>query len=159
MLSHEDTIAATWTTPEFVYTENTPDWFWGIGLVTLAGAVLSFVFGNTLFGILILIGGVLLMAFSRHKPKDVEVSLSKVGVSINTDFASYETINTFWIHVDKHEHYKVFLQFDPEGEVKMVAPIAEDIDPGQVREFLLNYIKEEELQESFPLRILEKFGY
>jgi hypothetical protein len=159
MLAHEDTIVISWEAPEFVYTKNTPDWFWGIGILTIAGSIASFLLHNALFGILILIGGVLLMIFSRKKPENLQVDLSEIGIRIGDEFLPYEKINAFSIHVDKHEHYKIFLRTKKEGNVDTIAPIANDIDPGQVREFLLNYIQEEELQENIFQQLMERLGY
>ena len=43
-----------WNAPEHYYYKRSPDWYWSVGIIAVTGAVLACIFGNVIFGILIL---------------------------------------------------------------------------------------------------------
>jgi len=60
-----------WQAPEYEFHEKRPDWFWTLGIITLALFLSAVLLHSFLFGFLILLAGFSLALFGARKPNIV----------------------------------------------------------------------------------------
>lgn len=146
-----------WDAPGHIYTEKNNDWYWAVGIITLTAAALSFILGNVIFGLLIIIGVFALVIHSSRKPAIVHVVINDRGIVINDILYPFLTIESFWI--DVHEHPSKVLLKSTKTFMPFISVYIDEVDPDHVREILLNYIAETEHHEPVTQKILERFGF
>lgn len=147
----------TWNALEYPVREKTTDWYWALGIMAIAGAVASYILGNILFSILILLGAFTVAAYGARRPHMVEFEIDRRGVRSGATLYPHSSLASFWI-IEGEEESKILLQ---SGKVLMpyiVIPLGEE-NPEMVREILLNYLKEEEHVEPFAQRIMDYFRF
>ncbi len=150
----------TWQAHEYFHQEKSSDWYWGLGIVAITAAVLAIILGNTLFALVILLFAFAASMQAHRKPKLVTFEVTPRGVVINHLLYPYSTLESFWIG---EQHLK---KPDPKILIKskrwllsyLHLPV-EGVDVEEIRDYLLLYIKEEELEESVFEKLLEYFGF
>lgn len=144
-----------WNAPEHLYVEKSQDWYWSVGIITLALSAVAFIFGNVVTGILVLVASVALVLHSSKPPRIVYHEVNDRGVIINNTLYPFLTLDSFWI---PHDEPKIILK-----SRKIFAPFViiriEEVDPEVIREILLKYIAETEHHESFFKLLMERFGF
>jgi hypothetical protein len=152
----------TWRVREREVGKKNADWFWALGILALSAAVAAFILRNVLFGILILLGSFLLALYVVKKPRTITYALTRRGVVIDDELFPYQTLASYWIHIDPHS---------PENEPMLlikekaffapliIIPIAEDISPEDISEILGELLELEEISPPMAHRILELFGF
>lgn len=147
----------SWDAPEHHHTEKDNDWYWAVGIITLTAVVLAFIFGNIIFGILILVGVFSLVVHTIRTPGLVHVEINDRGVIVGDVLYPFLTLESFWIDAEEHpprlliKSTKTFMPF-------ITLHIA-DVDREAVREVLLKYIAETEHHEPLSQKILESLGF
>lgn len=155
---HEITTILEWTAPEFVYKEKKPDWYWALALIILAGIVIAIIDKNFLLGVLILLAGGLFFYFGQKKPITIFVEVSDQGVKINEDFYSYKNIDSFWITKDG-DAWKLLLHIHRTTSPLVALPLADGLDPRDVRELFMNFLPESEKAEPLVNRLSDALGF
>jgi hypothetical protein len=150
----------SWQAHEYFHQEKSNDWYWGLGIIAITAAVLAIVFGNTLFGLVIVLFAFIAGMQAHREPKLINFELTNRGIVINHVLYPYSTLDSFWIaeqHLNKP---------DPKVLVKSKRPMmsflhlpVENVNIEDVRDFLLIYLKEEELEEPLLEKVLEYFGF
>lgn len=148
-----------WNAFEYERKHKTVDWFWALGIVAIAGAGAAFILGNILFGILIIIGSFTLALFANRHPDLIQFELNQRGVVIGDTLYPYNTLDSFWVN-DTHKNA------DPKLIIKskkilmpyLIIPLANE-DYQAIHDYINEYLKEEEHNESLSHKILELFGY
>lgn len=145
-----------WTAPEYNHTEKNPDWFWTVGLIALAGLILTLWFHNYLFALFILVASISLFFFSLRPPEEITYVIKTEGISIGKDFFDWKKIKGFNIIKGK-----------PTGKLliyttKHLLPIytlvlPEELIP-EVKESMLKISTVLEIEESKINLFMEKFG-
>ena len=69
-----------WTTLEYEEKKKDNDWFWALGIIIVASATTSFIYGNYFFGLFLIIGGILLALFAVKKPDLVFYELNEKNI-------------------------------------------------------------------------------
>lgn len=156
---HKITKILSWTTPEYVFKEKKPDWYWALALGIIGFMVIAIVSSNFLLGVLILLAGGLLFYLAQKKPHDITVDVSDQGISINEDYFPYKKIDSFWIDEDGEDGWKVLLHIHRPFNPLVVIPLPEDLDPRDVRELFLAFMEEAEKAEPLVNRLSDKLGF
>lgn len=147
----------SWNAPEHLHSEKNPDWYWAVGIITLALAAVAFIFGNFVTGIFVLVAAVALVLHASQPPRTVYHEINDRGIIIHDRLYPFLTLDSFWI---SHEDFpqkiliksrKLFMPF--------IEVFIEEVDPEKVREIMLRYIAETEHHESVIKKILERFGF
>ena len=148
-----------WQGYEHVYTEHNSDWFWILGIVTVASSILAFYFGNVLFGILILVAGLTLGLLARKKPRVVDVRVTPQGIIVGTLRYPFSSFHSFWIETE-HMHGKRLLLHPTSSFLPLsVIMIADEVDHDELAEVLLEFMDEIPLRESAAHRLFDYFGF
>jgi hypothetical protein len=157
---HKKTKIIEWSVPEYIQKAKSNDWYWGVGMIGLAGVVLSAVFGNFLLAVLIFIAGLLLFTFSSKAPEIITVEISEQGILIRNKLFPYYNIKSFWI-IDRSDHgfSKLVLHVDRFMDPIVSLPIHPEVALEDLREILLTFTTEEEIQEPITDRISDVIGF
>jgi len=146
-----------WSAYEHEHIERGSDWFWALGIVAVCAALVSILFHNVLFAILIIIAAATIAMQSRHRPDLIEFELSNRGIRVDGTMHRYEEVIAFW--VEDHDVDPPLLLVDT---VKFMSPNLiipiEGVDPHEVREYLRERVEERPMKEPFAHKILEFFG-
>lgn len=156
MPENQNTIS--WQAPEFRYYEKNVGWY-----VTLAAVAILiigfFVIEKDLFAAISLgILTILVILFSRHKPKLVKVELSPKGVRFGDLFFPYKQLINFWV-VNNQNHKTLNLHSTTYLNNIIIIEL-EDQEPEQIREFLIHFLPEHsETEETAIQRIMHKLKF
>ena len=146
-----------WDAPDHLHTEKNNDWYWAVGIVTITATALAFMFGNVIFGILILIGVFALLVHAGKKPKIIHVQINDRGLVVDDILYPFIALESFWI--DAHERPGKILLKSLKTFMPYIIVYIDEVDPEEVRDVLLNYIAETEHHEPLSQKIMERFGF
>lgn len=109
-------ILLSWVTPEHVHHNRSIDFYWALGLITLAASVLAFILSDGLFGALLLISGGMYGYISWHKPRDINVTITNKEIIIEDEIYPISKINAYRI-------------MDIKGEKELILQIIRSYQP------------------------------
>ncbi|MFA6315326.1 MAG: hypothetical protein WC648_03100 [Candidatus Paceibacterota bacterium] len=147
----------SWNAPEHIHREKSPDWYWAVGIITLALAVVAFIFGNIITGIFVLIAAVALVLNASKHPNHVYHEINDRGIIVGNTLYSFLSIDSFWIPHDEVpaklilKSRKTFMPY--------IVIYIDEVDAEAVRETMQNFIAETEHHEPFLKHVLERFGF
>jgi len=146
-----------WSAFEHDHIERSSDWFWALGIVAVCAALVSILFHDVLFAVLILVATSTIAMLARTPPDIVEFEISDRGIKVGGTMHRFEEIISFW--VEDHDVERPLLLVDT---IKFMAPNLiipiEHIDPHTVREYLRARSQEVPMKEPVAHKILEFFG-
>ncbi|OGI64174.1 hypothetical protein A2914_00500 [Candidatus Nomurabacteria bacterium RIFCSPLOWO2_01_FULL_41_21] len=151
----------TWSAFEYEHKEKNNDWFWALGIIIVAGALTSLIYGNYFFAMLLIIGGVLMGYFAKKAPGITDYELNEKGFKIKNRLFPYESIKSFWVQVDSEKNLKPTLFI---RSSRMFMPILSvPIEPyhgEKIRAMILAHnIAEEEIKEHPSEKIMDALGF
>ncbi len=147
----------TWETPEYEQKEKSVDWYIALGVVAVSTATASFLLGNILFAILILLSIFGLAMYSAKTPGILKIELNNRGILVNNTVYSYSTLESFWVE-EYDKEPKIIIQSEKALMPYIIIPLG-DADPDKVREFLFEYLEEEEHYEPLSHKIMDYLGF
>jgi hypothetical protein len=152
-----DSAPIRWRAYEHEHIERTSDWFWALGIFAVSTALICILFGNFLFGILILVAAFTLGVLAKSPPPLVEFELSDRGIRVGDTMHRYEEITAFW--VEDHDANPPVLLVDT---IKWLSPNLiiplEGVDAQLVRAYLTERAEEVPMKEPIWHKILEFIG-
>jgi len=150
-------VPIRWKAYEHEHIERTNDWYWALGIFAVACALISVIFGNYFFGLLILVAAFTIGIMAKSPPPLVEFELSDRGIRVGDTMHRYEEIIAFW--VEDHDADPPVLLVDTVKWLSpnLIIPI-EGVDPKLVRAFLVERADEVPMKEPVWHKILEFFG-
>ena len=147
----------SWNAPAHFYVEKKQDWYWVVGIITLAVAAVCILFGQIIPGIFVVVAAVALVLHSSHPPKNIHCEINDRGIIVDNILYPFLSLESFWIPHDEVPH-KLLLK-----SRKLLMPLiviyVDEVDPEEVREILLKYIAETEHHEPFLKHLMEGFGF
>jgi flagellar motor component MotA len=147
----------SWQGPTHLHFEKKPDWYWIVGIITLALAVVAFLFGQIISGIFVIVAATALVLHASTPPKYIKYEINDRGIMANNVLYSFLDLESFCIPHDMIpprlliKSRKVFMP--------LIVIYIEGIDPESIREIMLKYIAETEHREPLLKHILEGFGF
>jgi hypothetical protein len=151
----KDNAVVVWQAPEYTYTEKNPDWFWVVGILSLAIAITAIILGNVLFGVFIIIAAISVSIHAIRRPRIINYALTEKGVLIDKDVYLYNTLESFWVDEDEQKliirSRKVFMPY-------LVLPLL-DGDTEDLQNVLIEYLDEEEMQKPFIQKMMDHIGF
>ncbi|MCI5050791.1 MAG: hypothetical protein MRY57_00580 [Candidatus Pacebacteria bacterium] len=156
---HNETIAFAWSTPEYEFKQKRKDWYWIVGAVAVGLIILAIILQNYLFAFLIAIAAFLMITLAAKEPLSLPIEISEHGIQVYKETYTYDSLFNFWITYDKNNEPILLLLTDRRISPIISLTIDEDIDVMELREYLLNFIDEQEMKESLTDRIIDKIGF
>jgi hypothetical protein len=147
-----------WSAYEHEHIERESDWFWALGVIAVSGAIISILFHDALFGILILAAAFAFGLLATKHPDLATFEISERGIRIDDTLHRYHEIMAFWVE-DEHHRGRPFLLISTSKFMTphFFIPI-ESVDPHQVRTLLKTHVKEVPMKEPLAHKLLEFFG-
>jgi hypothetical protein len=148
----------SWDAPERHYTEKNSDWYWAVGIIAFTAAALAFMFGQVIFGLLIVVAAVTLTLYASVPPRNVHVEISDRGITLNNVLYPFLHLESFWIDPTSYppkillKSHKTFMPF-------VHIHINAEVNPEDVRNILLTYIAETEHEEPLSVKLMERLGF
>lgn len=153
----EDKIA--WSAKEYEYRKRSPDWFWAVGLVGLALAVVAIVLNNVLLGVLIAISTFALIISAVKKPEVVDFEINKRGVSVGGKLYLYDSLESFYV-IQEAENPKLLLKSEKVMMPLITIPISGvGVKLQEIVDYLGNHLAEEEMHEPISQKIAGLLGF
>lgn len=147
-----------WEAPEHHHIEKTNDWYWMLGIIAIAGSVASIIFGNVLFGVVILLGAMTMMITSQRKPRIIEFEISGRGVRIENSLYPYPTLDSYFIDEGSPTGPQLIVKSKKLFVPLLILPIPEEyVD--DIEDVIAPRLREEHLEEPLSHHILEFFGF
>ena len=148
----------SWEALEYEYHEKTTDWYWAVGIVTFGFFVLALILKNFLFAILVAIAGFTFALYGARRPKIVSFAITSRGLKIGEKLYPYDNLKSFWLNYDPPNIKELYVIskkfFAPQISIPLGAS-----DPNKIREYLLKFLEEKEIQESLSDVIARFFRF
>jgi hypothetical protein len=158
MPQHEE---ITWNVLTHEHKEHTADWYWALGLLTVAGAGISFYFGNLLLGMILIIGAISIVILKIRGPREHGVKLDPRGATLDGTLYPWKSVQSFWIYTDHELAPRLYLTTHSLIMPRIILPLDDASHSQQVRAFCVQYAEEADEDERKPYfleHIAEIFG-
>lgn len=154
---HETTILYRWKENEFEGSPRTKVWYVWFTIVFAILIIIAILFKNYLLAVLLLVAGFIIW-FSDNKDHKQFVEISKRGIRIDDEYIPYERIHSFW--VTKNEIGKPILILKVNRSLHPIETVAigKDINLEELRNLLIEYIDEKEMEEPNSNKIVHYFN-
>ena len=154
----EMTRAVRWEAEEHYHTHRSNDWYWALGIMSIAGSVTSILLGNMLFGILILVAALVVTLVSLRPIRTIPYTITQRGIQINDEFYPYSALESFYIDEHTYAEPVLLLRHERLFTPLFIIPIPEE-HIADIDDILSSRIPEEHLEEPVLMKILEFFGF
>ncbi len=149
----------SWKHSEHVHREKTTDWYWSVGIVATGGVFLSIFFQNYLFALIIILFVATSFALTKREPKILPFEISRKGVRAGNILYPYSLLESFWVIDEDIEDMILFRSKKPLSPIIVIPYSSDEIHPELLRDYLLDYLDEEQLEEPLYQIIMEYFGF
>jgi hypothetical protein len=162
-----------WVALEYEEKERTPDWYWALGVIIIAGAIASIIFDNYFFAVLLLVSGGLMTLFTIKKPEMVPYEINKKGIKIKNRIYLFEKIKSFWVQKNPSEEERelhgnlpdeelfptLFIKTERAFMPIISIPIREEY-ADNIRNIMLNHDVKEEFMKDYPAdKVMDFLGF
>jgi hypothetical protein len=147
-----------WEAYEHHHTDRSSDWFWILGILTVAGTIASLLLGNTLLAIVIAIGGTLSGIGALREPHIIAYAVTARGIRINERLYPFTTLECFCIDEDHPQGTQLLVQSEKLFMPLLVIPVPEEFEE-EIEEIIAARIPERHLEEPLAYKILEYFKF
>ena len=147
-----------WEVPEYENKKRPQDWYWAVSVIVVALAIAALIFANAILSLFVFLAGATLILFAIRDPDMLLVSLTEQGVIVNNKLYPFAVFDSFW--VEEHEQpVLLILKTEQVYSPLVLIPLHDTVEPDSVREYLLEYIDEEEIDVPLSRKILEFLGF
>lgn len=153
-----------WEEYHYLHYEKNSDWKWSVGIITVTIALVSFMFANVTFGVLILVGIGALLLHALQKPKILRFEINTTGIRIDQEVWSFSDLKSFWIEDNKEFHIPSRILFQTDALIATILSLPLPISTDQhdlhaIHEELVKILPEKKIGESLFQKILEYLGF
>lgn len=157
-MADETIRAVTWEAPEHHHIEKGGDWFWALGIITVAAVVAALFFGNTLFALLLGIAGLVLGLYANKEPRIIPYGVTMRGLRVGDSLFPYSTLKSFYIDDEDPRGPQLLARSEKTFMPLIVMPLPpEYVD--DIEDILALKLPEEFLEEPFVNKLLEFLGF
>jgi hypothetical protein len=157
MIQRVDKIS--WQHHEHAHIERSVDWFWSVGIITTGALILCIFFKLFLFAIIIILFVFLAFNNARRKPPLLRFEINRKGVRAGNTLYPYSMLESFWVEDTEFRDVILFRSKKPFSPILSIPFDSTEIDPELIRDYLLDYLNEEELEEPLYMLLMERFGF
>lgn len=149
----------SWQSYEHHHVEKNNDWFWTIGIIAAGGVFLSIFFKNFLFALIIILFTATSFIFARKQPRLLTFEITRKGIKAGNIIHPYSMLDSFWVDDGEYDD-KILLRTRKPMAPLIIIPFDSTVtDPELLRDYLLDYLDEEELEEPLHQILMEWFGF
>ncbi len=150
--------SVTWEAPEHMHPDKGGDWFFALGVLTIAVVIAAVIFDNFLFAILAALSGASIAVAASQPPRVVHYGVGVRGIRVDTVLHPFSDLRTYYINEDNPRGPELLILGKKYFMPMIVMPIPEEyID--DIEEILAPRLEEEFMEEPILNKILELFGF
>lgn len=150
----------SWETLDHIKENKSSDWFWIIGIIAIAGAVLAIFFNNILLGLIILLSAFASFMFVNTPGKLENYELNKKGVRIGETLYPYKTLKSYCvIDEDGFDRDRILIKSEKLFMPILIIPLGNEVSVDETNDFLEQYIEKEEMTEPPTYHIMSWLGF
>ncbi len=138
----QDGIA--WIVHTHEHQDRSVDWYWTLGGLAIAGAVLSVIFSNFLLAVIILIGAGSIGTLAARGPRTHWVRVDGNGVTMDGTLYRHDALHSFWVDETDKDNPLLLVSTRSVLHPQLVVPLIETSRASAVRTYLKRYLEEEE---------------
>ncbi len=156
LLSMARTIFFEWEATEYAFEEKGADWYWALGIIALAIAVTSILFGNVILALLVFAAaGTLALAVAK-RPRLHHFQVTDEGIVMDDNSYPYERILSFSIleYIDPNLPPALSIKTTHILAPHLLIPIVGP-DPVELYDFLYEHLEEGRHDESLIDRVID----
>lgn len=148
-----DDYVIAWEGPEYIKHSKTRKWYFLAGIIVLLLIIWALLQNSAPMAIALFIAAGVYYLYESQHPKNVQIAISEMGIRIGDIFYPYTSLRSFYVeyhppirrlHIIKSGSTRLRIELD----------FPEDLDPSQLREYLLTQLPEENEEEQ---NFLDKF--
>lgn len=151
-------MEVSWSASEYEHAPKSNEWYWTLGILTIALAIAALLLKNLLFASFILLAGFTIALYGTKRPRTIKFSVGAKGVQIDDKIYSYEVLKSFWIKYEPPQKKDLEIISKKIFMPRLILPL-NDADPNEIRAILIRALKEEEAKESLADIIAERLGF
>lgn len=148
-----------WQTYEYDPKDRSADWFWAVGIITVAVAVTSIILNNVLFAIVIILGGFALSLYASRPPRYIDIVLDEAGIRIDRYYYPYRALESFWVEENETKTQILLKSQRLIMPYIIISVDTEEVSADTARRYLSKYLPEVFHSESIFEKFLEKLGF
>lgn len=153
-----------WEEYNYLYFPKDKDWKWSVAIISITIALISFMFSNITFGMLILIATAVLLIHAFKEPHVIRFEINTKGVRVNQELWSFSDIRSFWIEDNREHHIHSRILFSTNGllDSLLVISLPLNVTNDQIHDIheeLVKILPEERMSESIFQKALEYLGF
>ncbi len=150
--------AVSWEAPQHHHIDKKGDWYFAFVVIVVSLVLSAILFGNTLFALVLAVGGVVLAVATARRPSIVLHSVSVRGVRIGDEFYPFSQLLAYYIDEDDPKGPQLLLLSNHRFMPLIIMTLPDDyID--DVENIVREKLPEEHLEEPFLTKILEVLGF
>ncbi len=150
--------SVAWEAPEHTHGDKGGDWYFALGILTVAVIVASIIFGNFLFALLAGLSGASLAVATSQQPRIIRYGVSVRGVFVENTLYPFASLRSYYINEEDPRGPQLLAISDKTFAPMIVMPIPEEyID--EIDDILSERLPEEFLEEPLFNKILELLGF
>lgn len=147
-----------WHELEHQRSEKSPDWYWAVGIITVAAAITAIIFNNILFAIVIIVGSFVLTMHAIKEPPVRHYRVTERGIHIDNIFYPYSNLRSFWVEEDPYDA-KLIVRSAKLLSPYLIVPLPDDMDTDVMHDYLVDHLEAEELHEPVLHKVAEYLGF
>ncbi len=153
-----------WEEYNYMYFAKDKDWKWSVAIISSTIALISFMFNNITFGILIIVSTLVLLLHAFKEPKIIRFEINTTGIRANQESWSFSDIVSFWIEDNREHHIPSRILFKTNGIIDSLLILTLPIEINHkkihdIHEELVKILPEEYISESIFQKALEYLGF
>jgi hypothetical protein len=147
-----------WEALEHYHYDRASEWFWILGIFTLSGTIAALLLGNTLFAIVIAIGGTLVGVGALREPHIVRYEVTQRGIKIDETLYPYTTLESFCIDEEHIHGPQLFVKSEKFFMPLIIIPLPEDAQE-EIENIIAERIPEIHIEEPLAYKLLAFFKF
>lgn len=153
-----------WEEYNYLYYKKDQNWKWSVAIISSTITLISFMFSNITFGVLILVATFVLLLHAFKEPKFIRFEINTSGVRVNQESWSFSELRSFWIEDNRehHIHSRILFTTDKMVDSLLILLLPLDTNHEQIHgihEELVKILPEERVSESIFHKLLEYLGF
>jgi hypothetical protein len=148
-----------WHHHEHAHIERTIDWYWTVGIIAIGAVILCLFFKEFLFALIIILFTLIAFHNAKQVPPLLKFEITRKGVRAGNTAFPYSTLESFWVEDTEFRDVLLFRTKKPFSPIIVIPFDSTETDPELIRDYLLDYLHEEELEEPLHHIIMERLGF
>ncbi len=149
-----------WEGREYDHSPKSDDWYWALGIISVAGTVAAILFGSYLIATLIIIAAATLALHAAKHPPLHRFQLVEQGLFIGDELHRFERMLSFSVLEDIEGKLPPMLSIKTESwfSPHLVVPL-EGVDADAVYAYFLHHVDEDEHHHTFSDLVAAWLGF